>query len=70
MPDNQSQEPMQEQDYPEAPGPDMEEVMLGAMVEMMEDAGVKPLGRASSPSESNSPEKVIPPWYHRLSEYI
>lgn len=65
MSQNQNQQPNEDPDS--YPSPTGEEIVAGALAEMMEDAGVNPLGRASSPSENSTPEKVIPPWFQKLS---
>ena len=62
MPDNNAQD-MDQNSFPMLSG---EELIAGVLAEIMEDAGVDPLGRASE-SDPDLPNRVIPPWFRRLS---
>ena len=59
----------QDLDAESCPSPSAEEIFVGALAEMMEDAGVDPLGE-SSPSDRSLPSQVIPPWFLKLSDHI
>ena len=69
---NEINEPCEpnEADYPEADSPTGEEILLGALAEMMESLGIDPLGNTSQPSDRRIQDKVIPSWFQKLSDDI
>ena len=52
------------------PSPSGEEIVAGALAEMLEQQGIDPSSRASSPLEPSTHEQEIPAWFQKLSDSI
>lgn len=62
--------PNQPVDPDQYESPSGEELLTGALADLMAEQGINPLGRASSPSEPSTPSPRIPNWFQRLSDNI
>ncbi len=61
---------MEKKPEKEYPSPSGEEILVGALSEMMQELGIDPLARASSRSEASIQGQVTPDWFLQLSEDI
>lgn len=62
--------PKPEPDARDYPTPGGEELVAGALAEMLEERGRAPHDPASSPHEGSTPSEAIPDWFRKLSDHI